>query len=547
MAESKSKEIKGFLNQVTTLSTECRKWIDVGLLQLINFNHDQAILDFQKALTFDNCPMAHYLIAYSNAGHYNNLDGVDYAQGYEESKKALSLTKDVALSDWEVGLIEAQIHRFCYPIGSVKTAILNKNYANAMRNVYQKFGEAIIEVALFFAESLMNLAPWQLWTPYPDYKAAIPETLELVSVFEKALKLYPTHPGLCHLYIHTMELSKTPGVALEYANVLRTQIKDHGHLMHMASHIDMWVGHYKEAAEINELAILTDQKYISEGGVENNFYKMYRMHNFHFLVWSLMFSGQFAKALQSAEAMSASIDKEAINCMLGTLPIGIIFLEPMKCSPWEVLVRFGRWEDILKRPIEQDKEFYPTLTAITRYARAVAFAALYKIEDAEKERELFYESLKDKSLAKRRMMNNFMYDAEQPGKGVLDIAEAIINGEIEYRKKNFKQAFEHLRLAVKRDANLIYGEPWSWLMPTRHTLGALLLENGHAIEAETVYREDLIQYTNNMWSLMGLYQALKAQNKLEEAEENFKLYQQASSFADVKIGASCLCATKMSA
>ena len=545
MADSPPKVPIGMSKKVTTSSTECLQWIETGINHLFNFNHGQTILDCKKALTFDKeCAMAHYFIAYSNAGHYNNINGMDYASGYEEAQKALSLSKLHSLSDWEVALIEAQVLRFCSPVGSVPFDILNRNYANAMRSVFQKFGGNNIEVEAFFAESLMNLAPWKLWNPYPDYKPAIPETLELVSVLEDALKLSPMHPGLCHFYIHTMELSATPEKALPCADVLRNTVKEHGHLLHMASHIDMWVGHYKEATEVNELAILADKKYMLTSAVENNFYKMYRMHNFHFTVWAAMFNGQFEKSLEYSEAMLEYLDKAAVTCMLGELPLGMMFLEPMRIGPWHVLVRFGKWEDILKRPVEQEKELYPSCMAISHYARGVAFAALGRVEEADIERKLFYESLKDKTLAKRLILNNIMYDPEQPGKGVLDIAERVLNGEIEYRKGNYKEAFDHLRLAVKRDVSLVYSEPWSWMMPTRHVLGALLAEHGDVVEAEAVYREDLIQYKNNMWSLLGLYQVLKRQDKMEEAQSVFEMYKKASVLADVKIGASCLCATK---
>ena len=540
------KGLTGWYNKVTSSSNECLELIDTALLHVFNFNHDQAILDCKKALKFDkDCAMAHFLIAYSNAGHYNNIAGFDQLEGYEESQKALLLSKTVSLSDWEKELIVAQVHRFCSPVGTVPPETLNKNYANVMRDVYRKFGENIIEVVAFFAESLMNLAPWQLWTPYPDYKEGIPETGEIVKVLEDGLKQFPSHPGLCHLYIHTMELSATPAKAMPCADVLRNTVKEYGHLLHMASHIDMWVGHYTEAIEVNELAVLVDKKYMLTSEVENNFYKVYRMHTLHFTVWAAMFNGQFNKSLRFAEETLQHLNREAITCMLGDMPIGMIYLEPTRIIVWEVLVRFGKWEEILQRPMEEDKDLYPSCTAISRYARGVAYAALGKVAEAETERDLFYESLKDKTLVMRCLINNIMYDPEKTGIGILDIAESVLNGEIEYRKGNFKQAFDHLRLAVKRDAGLIYDEPWSWMMPTRHVLGALLLEHGDIEEAEAVYREDLIQYKDNMWSLLGLHQALKAQNKFEESQSVFEKYQKASALADIKVGASCLCATKM--
>ena len=309
--------LTGWYNKVSSSSSECLELFDTALLHLFNFNHGQAILDCKKTLKFDkDCPMVHFLIAYSNAGHYNNIAGFDHSEGYEESQKALSLSKTVSLSDWERELIEVQVHRFSSPAVPVPPETLNKNYANVMRDVYRKFGENNIEVAAFFAESLMNLAPWQLWTPYPEYKEGIPETGEIVKVLEDGLKQFPSHPGLCHLYIHTMELSATPEKAMPCADVLRNTVKEHGHLLHMASHIDMWVGHYTEATEVNELAVLADKKYMLTSEVENNFYKVYRMHTLHFTVWAAMFNGQFSKSLQFAEDTLQHLNREAITCML---------------------------------------------------------------------------------------------------------------------------------------------------------------------------------------------------------------------------------------
>ena len=171
--------------------------------------------------------------------------------------------KDTPLSDWEMALIEAQVQRFCWPVGSKPLEELHRNYANAIRPVYQKFGEDDVDIAAMFAESLMMLAPWQLWTMTPDVKPAISEIEELVTILETALKKHSTHPGLCHFYIHTMELSATPEKALPAADALRICVPDHGHLLHMPSHTDMWVGQYKEAIEANKKAVVVDETYMT--------------------------------------------------------------------------------------------------------------------------------------------------------------------------------------------------------------------------------------------------------------------------------------------
>ena len=536
-------DLGGFKKTVSTTSKESQDWFDRGIVQVYGFNHEEAIRCFQKCLTIDSaCAMAHYFIAYCNAPNYNNPDGLDCGMAYEEAQKALALTQTNSFYlPWEVALIEAQVHHFCSPVGSKKQEELTRNYANAMRKVFERFGKDVDIVALF-AESLMMLAPWKLWTA-PPIVAAIPETKELVLVLEEGLKVDPTHPALCHLYIHTMELSATPEKALPAADVLRYRIPGHGHLLHMASHIDIWVGHYKDAVDINELAVSADETYRLKTCHENEFYKVYRMHNYHFATWAAMLDGQFTKAMKYAEGAEQQLDPEAVTSMLGDMSLGSTYLEAFACFPWHVLVRFGKWEDIIRRPLKEDRDIYAAVTATSHYARGVAFAALSRIKEAENERNEFQTALKNKALEGRCLMNNIMHDPVDRS-GVLDVAEAVLNGEVEYHKGNYKLAFQNLRLAVERDINLSYDEPWGWMMPARHALGALLLEQGELVEAESVYRDDLKMYKNNLWSLLGLYKALEGQGKLEEAAKVNLLFLAASTQADVKIGASCFCATK---
>jgi len=511
---------------------------------MYGFNHEEAIRCFQKALSYDNnCPMAHYFIAYCNAADYNNPDGLDYAVGYEESVKAMEKAKQSQISDWEIELIKAQLPRFCWPPGSQSLGEMHRNYVAEMRIVYQKFGKDDVDIAAFFAESLMMLAPWKLWTSPPDCKPSIPETEELVMVLETALKTNPQHPGLCHLYVHTMELSATPEKALPAADALRNGF-EHGHLLHMASHIDMWVGHYKEAVDANKKAVLADEAYVQKSGINHEFYTSYRLHNYHFASWAAMFDGQYATAMQYAEAVEKQLGPETVTFKLDGQPIGSMILESFASVPWHVLIRFGKWEEIINRPLKEDKDIYASTVATSYYARTIAFAVTGRIKEAEAERKKFYDALNNKALELRYLFNNVMHDADTLG-GILDVGEAVLNGELEYYKGNYQEAFKFLRLAVKRDNSLPYDEPWGWMMPARHVLGALLIEQGEVVEAEAVYREDLKQYKDNLWSLLGLSQALKRQGKIEEAELVQASFQKASARADVKIQASCLCATKI--
>ena len=536
----KKMDSESIFMKVTTSSSDCQAWTNCGVLDTLGFRREEAIRCFEKALSFDkDCAMAHYFIAYNHAADYNNPDGMDYCVGFKEAQKALEIAQHSSMSDWERALIEAQVHRFCWPVSSKPMEELHRNYANAMRPVYQKFSEGDSNIAAFFAESLMMLAPWKLWT------TSLVEVDELVTVLQNALKKNPTHPGLCHFYIHVMELSATPEKALPVADTLRHRYLEQGHLVHMPSHIDMWVGHYKEAIEANIKAVAADEAYKLKTGQDNEVYKMYRMHNYHFAAWASMFDGQYATAMKYAEDVQQQLGVEAVTCKIGDIPLGSMYLEAFGSLPWHVLVRFGKWEDIIKRPLKEDRDVYAGTTATSHYARGIAFAILGRLEEANAERTKFYEALRNKALENRILFKNVMHDPEHH-QGILDVAEAVLNGEVEYHKGNFQEAFKHLRLAVERDTNLNYDEPWGWMTPARHVLGALLLERGGAAaEAEEVYREDLKKFKGNLWSLLGLHQALKQQQKMEEAESVYALFQKASVRADVQIGASCLCATKI--
>ena len=221
-----------------------------------------------------------------------------------------------------------------------------------------------------------------------------------------------------------------------------------------------------------------------------------------------------------------------------------MFFEAFGMLPWHVLVRFGKWKEILARPLKDDADIYPGTTAMSHYARGVACAVLGQLEEADKECENFRNTLKNKKITNCYLFNNVMHDPEKKS-GVLDVAEAVLYGEVEYFKGNKKEAFEHLRLAVQRDNSLVYDEPWGWMMPARHVLGALLLEEGELEEAERVYRQDLQQYKENLWSLLGLQQVLARQNRTQEAAATRAAFLRASARADIKIGASCFCATKL--
>jgi tetratricopeptide (TPR) repeat protein len=323
-----------------------------------------------------------------------------------------------------------------------------------------------------------------------------------------------------HLYIHTMEASPTPEKALPSANVLRDRVPGAGHLVHMPGHIDLRLGHYSDAMLANQKAIEVDRTWAEQGG----FYTLYRAHNFHFLAYAAMFDGQREIALAAANEMIEQIPLELVRMFPD-------FLDGFMAVPTHVLVRFGMWEELLEAPAPPaDLE---VTTAFWRYGRTVAFAALGKVDEATDEFEAFQNAVA--AVPESRLIGN------NPAITVLNVGLPMAQGELEYRKGNVDLAFELLRMAVAHDVALKYDEPWGWMMPVSHSLGALLLEQGRYQEAEAVYRADLKLHPGNGWALLGLAECLRNTGRGSEAAEVDARFKNAWARSDIAITASCYC------
>jgi len=329
------------------------------------------------------------------------------------------------------------------------------------------------------------------------------QLLELLeSAFTKILASWD-HPGLLHLYVHLMEMSPFPQKALRAADQLRELVPDAGHLIHLATHIDVLCGQYRDVVVYNQKAIVADRKFLERAGALN-FYAMYRSHNYHFAIYGAMFLGQYTPAITADQELIDTTPEELLR--LSSPPM-VDFIEGFLGMKQHVLVRFGKWDAIIAQQLPTDRDLYCSTVAMMLYAKAVAHSALGNVPEAENEREAFL-AAKTNVPDSRRVHNNIVKD-------LLDIAEEMLNGELEYRRGNFDLAFVHWRKSVELDDALPYDEPWGWMQPTRHALGALLLEQNRVDEAEVVYRIDLgldptlsraCQHPNNLWSLHGLHE-----------------------------------------
>jgi tetratricopeptide (TPR) repeat protein len=326
----------------------------------------------------------------------------------------------------------------------------------------------------------------------------------------------------------------------------------------MPSHIDAWVGQWKEAMDCNIAAVEADDHYVELTGNESQFYKFYRMHNHHFVVWCAMFEGQYGTAMKYARKAAATLpagdENHGVRFMLaGVIPMGAIFLESYVTMPWHVMIRFGKWDEILTEPMQTEKDAFPATIATQHYARGVAYASKGMVPEAEAEQVLFKEALTNPALAGRLMHNNLMYQDPAEGPSILNVNAAILEAEIEYRRQflakangegyDFTAAFDELRRGVDLSLNLAYNEPWGQMQPVRHILGALLFEQGEIEEAEAVYRADIKLWKDNMWGLLGLKLCLEARGDApEELAEVTALFNERSSRADIRPAKTCFCA-----
>jgi tetratricopeptide (TPR) repeat protein len=387
----------------------------------------------------------------------------------------------------------------------------------------------------------MNLTPWQMWDLPGGSVAPDAATLEAQAVLEHHMSLPGgmAHPGVLHLYVHLMEMSPFPEKALKAADVLRTLVPDAGHLVHMPSHIDVLCGQYENVVRWNEKAIDADLIYYNREGAFN-IYTGYRQHNYHFVIYGALFLGQFEPAMQAVRGMDATTPEALLQ--IKSPPMADFFEASLSMEP-HVLIRFGMWEDILAMPLPDDIEVHCTKTAMIEYAKALALSALGRIAEAEAQYAVFM-AARARVPESRLLHNVKVVD-------LLELATAMLDGELAYRKGDFATAFRRLRDATVLDDALPYDEPWGWMQPTRHALGALLFEQGHHAEAEEVFRQDLglapglpraCQHPDNVWALRGLYECLQAQGKTAETAHIKLRLSLAEARADRPVKAACGCA-----
>jgi tetratricopeptide (TPR) repeat protein len=507
---------------VTTESAQARTYFNQGLGFYHGFNHGAAIRAFQEAAKADpKCAMAYWGIALANGPHIN-FPLVPPAAAEAAWKALQSAQQNVEkAAPVEKALIEALSKRYANPQPEDRKP-LDEAYAAAMREVWKQF-PTDVDVGVLFAEAMMDLSPWNQWAPDGQPN---PGTEEIIATLGAVLKLNVNHPMANHLYIHAVEASRNPEKADAAADRLRNLQPGLAHNVHMPSHIDIRRGRWQEAVETNERAVAADKAFRKIVGPPTGLLPVYAAHNHHMLAHAAMMTGQRQLAMKHVRAMVAELPAKFVK----ETPE---FADGFVAVPLEVLVRFGRWDEILREP-----ENYPPkllfVRAFHHAARATAHAAKGETEKARKEQALFVE--KANLVKKETPVGNNTAGV------IISLATHLLEGEILVAEKKLDAGIVELQTAMKEEDALKYDEPPAWMIPVRHSLGAVLMKMRRFAEAEQVYRDDLARLPDNGWSLFGLAESLRQQQKNpDEVTALNEKFSKTWAKSDTKITTSCLC------
>jgi tetratricopeptide (TPR) repeat protein len=478
---------------ISTSSHLAQLYFDQGLRLIYAFNHDEARRSFEQAARLDpRAAMPHWGIALALGPNINSR--VDAAR---EKAAFAAIQAARALAGGATPIERAYIEALSTRYSAVPThgrAALDRAYADAMRDLTRRFPDDL-DAATLFAEALMDLHPWDLWTREGEPR---PDTPEIVATLESVLARAPEHPGANHYYIHAVEASSHPEKALPSAERLPRLMPWAGHVVHMPAHVYIRLGRYAEASHATETGALVDRNYLDTRGLDGFYALMYYPHNLQFLSMTASMEGRAMKAIESAWAASAAVPDAALSEM----PM----LEGFRATPFFALARFGRWPSLLAAPAPPPPRF---AHGIYHYARGLALARTGDTEGSARELEAL-EAIR--AATPEGMVVGFNRAAP-----LLQIGTLVLSGEIALGRGRSNDAIADLRRAAAIEDTLSYGEPPDWPVPVRHHLGAALLAANRPQEAEAVYLEDLHVNRENGWALLGLLQSLRAQHRRHEA------------------------------
>jgi tetratricopeptide (TPR) repeat protein len=507
---------------ITTADPLAQRYFDQGMVLAFGFNHAEAIRSFRAAQRLDDrCAMCYWGEALATGPNINVtskgkaiMPPADQAAAFAAIQKARERTQSA--NEVERDLIDALAVRYsAEPIEDRDP--LDRAYAAALGELTAKH-PADDDIAALFSEAWMNTMPWNYWS---DDGTPRPETVPVIEALESIIARNPRHPLALHLYIHAVEASSNPGRAEDEADMLAALVPGSGHLVHMPAHLYWRVGRYHDASEANVRAAAVDEAYIAQCNAQGFYPALYYPHNIHFLWAASSMEGRSAVAIDAARKVAANVRLEQIE----QFPT----VEFFHTIPLLALVQFGRWDELLAEAAPRSDLAFSN--AIWHYARGVALANTGDLDGARAEQAALGPlTANDKVL--------FLDGNDYPASALLEIADALLQGEIALAGGDLDAAVAHFERAVAGQDDLPYTEPPFWYYPTRQSLGVALLKAGRAAQAEQVYRRDLENHPHNGWSTYGLIQSLEAQGKTDEAREHRGHFEAMWAQADVALSAS---------
>ncbi|MCK9605912.1 MAG: hypothetical protein M0R33_05615 [Methylomonas sp.] len=502
---------------VSTSVPDAQRYFDQGLILAFGFNHSEAARSFREAYRLDpDCALCYWGEALVLGPNINApMDPSIAPQAYKSVQESQALAKSA--TDKEQALISALAKRYS-KTAPVNRQSLDEAYAAAMRDVARHFPEDAV-IAALFAESLMDLHPWNFWTKQGESQ---PWTPEIVATLERAIEIDANNPLANHLYIHVMEASPYAAKALPSAQRLPSLVPSSGHLVHMPAHIYIRVGRYRDAILANQRAVKIDQGYLSHAHAESIYTVAYVPHNYHFLWAAAIKTGQKQLASKAAADTAAQVKSELLRepGLSGTL-------QHFYTIPLYTKALFGEWDAILSASSPPADLLYPA--GVWHYARGLALLRKGKPDESARELEQLEKIINDPTIATLAIFEL------NPVTRILQIAEDVLRGELAAQNKDYDKAVSHLQHAIRLEDELNYTEPKDWYLPPRQALGAILLESGKVREAEQAYRQDLVYHPQNGWSLFGLALSLKEQGKNREADDVKQQFEAVWADADVTL------------
>lgn len=501
---------------VSTGNPEAQRWFNQALMLTYGFNHDAAERSFLKATELDpNCAMCWWGAALVLGPHVNSaMDPANNPKAWDRLQRAQNLAADKR----EQAYITALSARYAQNPPEDRRP-LDQAYANAMASLVQQYPDDL-DAATLYAESLMDLQPWNYWDAQGNPTG---NTAEVVSRLESVIARNADHAGALHLYVHAVEASNEPGRGVAAADRLRELIPGSGHLVHMPAHIYARVGRYHDAVIANQKAIAADDAYLAMCRPQPGVYPLgYVPHNHHFLWFAATMEGASAVAMEAAKATSARTSDPKLMRTAGFEAMQVFSLTPLFAN-----VRFGRWQDVEGTPRPDDD--LPYMIAMWHYAQGIAAGRQGKAEEARRHHEPLVAAARNPDIEKMKV-----WDRYSVINGVR-IAERVLAAEIARAQKDYVTAAAALKEAVVLEDSIPYDEPPGWHAPVRQTLGAVLLQAGKPAEAQTVFTEELRRNPENGWSLFGLEQSLRAQGNKKEASNVADRFKRQWTNADVEL------------